>query len=126
MITCTINGHEGVGETAFAALVACLLDIDTKEALEESSAEAIVAQARKWAEDHCLSWVAIGMEFQRAAVELGIDPDQSSFYEFVGCPHDELSFDRTEDVEDGLVVHVNCRACGRSGSYTIITEDVLW
>lgn len=43
------------------------------------------------------------------------------------CTHEEIEFSGEMEFESGaLVLHVNCRACGRSGSATVTNDDVLW
>ena len=44
-----------------------------------------------------------------------------------GCTHEEIEFSGETEFESGaLVFHVNCRACGRSGSATVTNDGVLW
>jgi hypothetical protein len=60
-------------------------------------------------------------DFTVEAVNDGPDPSPDE------CAHaDGLDFDRAERTDDALIVHVNCRTCGQSGSYTLDASEVLW
>jgi len=48
----------------------------------------------------------------------------SSSSEHEKCDHTEFEFSRCEVDGGDLIFHVNCCACGRSGSVIITSEDV--
>lgn len=123
-IECHIQGVEASGDSELGALVACLLEHD---ALEHAEAEqlSIIAEATDWAKAGAMDWAQVVAEVQRAAEELG---ERGELVDRLsGCLHEELEFSGSVEFESGdLVFHVNCRACGRSGSTTVTNKDVLW
>lgn len=57
----------------------------------------------------------------------GIDSTNADGADISACLHEEITPDGYVEFEPGaLVFHVNCRACGRSGSTTVRPGDVLW
>jgi hypothetical protein len=46
--------------------------------------------------------------------------------EQAACLHTEVEFASAEIKTRDLIIHVNCRACGRSGSRLIETDEVSW
>jgi hypothetical protein len=130
-VKCHIQGVEAEGETPLGALVACLLEHSALEHLPDERAN-VLEEAKEWAAASAILWEDVVGELRRAAEELG---DSGSLVKEAGplaeetdeCPHEELEFSGSVEFESGaLVFHVNCRACGRSGSATVTNEDVLW
>lgn len=110
MIRVQIGEQVGEGETGLAALVACMLEIEGVEESQGAVDDAIAELGL----DRSIVWA----EFRLAC---------SRIEEKASCDHAELEFSGAmENQRDTLVFHVNCRACGRSGSVVVGADDVLW